>query len=264
MKQKDLSILVVEDKSVLAQDVIDRLELFGYTNIIGPFPSGEEALKACEESLPDLAILDIQLRGNMTGIDVAKLLNQDDHVPVIYLTQQQDDETFKHSMSTFPVSFINKPFTNNELRSSIVNAVRSLGEEPKMAGTSDSLGSLKDRIFIRNGKGKYFIKLDNILWIQSNGGDTSSIMTKEHQEESNKPLPVVALNLSRLEGRLSFYPYLIRASRYYIVNLKNVERILDHQPPDRTTLKKALQVGEEEIVIGDKYRKDVMDKFVIV
>lgn len=260
----DTTILIVEDKSILAHDLMDRLNQFGYENLMGPYESGEEASKACKKTKPDIAILDIQLKGKMTGIDLARELNRDERIPIIYLTQQQDDETFTDSSSTYPVAFINKPFTNNELRSAITNAARAIGKDQEsQIRTSEGLEILDDRIFVRNGRGKFYIKLDDILWIKSNG-ETSTIMTRDRLELDPKLLPVVGHSLSKLELKLGFYPYLVRGSRYFIVNLKQVDRILDTQVEDRSTLKKALLIADTEISLGDKYRKSVMDRFLIV
>lgn len=261
----DPNILIVEDKTLIAHDIVDRLNGFGYANILGPFDSGELALAESKTHEPDIAILDIRLKGKMSGIDLAKEINQKRNVPIIYLTHQQDDKTYNDSISTFPVAFINKPFTNNELRVALVNASRAIGEKaPRTSRDSVELEFLDDRIFIRNGRGKYYVKLDEILWIQSNGGETSTIMTKDKLGADPKSLPIVGHNLSRLESRLDFYPYLIRGSRYFIVNLKHVDRILDQQPKERSTPKKAVLIAENEITIGDKYRKNVMDRFLIV
>ena len=261
----DPKILIVEDKAVLAYDIVDRLNGFGYHNLIGPFDNAEEALQECGDTLPDIAVLDIRLKGELNGIDLAKKLNEKSNVPVVYLTNLEDEEIYNDSISTFPVAFINKPFTNNELRVAMVNAIRALDQEFTISKSrSEDVEVLEDRIFIRNGKGKYHVKLDEILWIQSNGGDMSTIMTADKLEADPKSLPTVGHNLSRLEDRLNFYPYLIRGSRYYIVNLKHVDRILDQQPNDRTSPRKAVMIAENEITIGDKYRKNVMDRFHIV
>jgi len=258
------AILIVEDKAILAHDIIDRLQQFGYQNLYGPFESAEEALIECENDLPDIAILDIQLKGSMSGIDLAKRLNKNIKVPIIYLTQLQDDKTFKDSISTFPVAYLNKPFTNNELRVAIVNAVNELGDERSVTIKDyDGMEVLDDRIFLRNGRGKFYIKLDDILWIKANG-ETSTIMTKDRLEADLKVLPVIGHNLSSLESKLSFCKYLIRGSRFFMVNLKHVDRIIDQQSESRTTPQKILLIADNEIIIGDKYRKKVMDRFLIL
>jgi len=255
-------ILVVEDKKILAQDLVDRLESFGYNTFLGPYDSGESALEASLNTIPDIAILDIRLKGEMTGIQLAKRLNEIKKIPIIYLTNQEDEATYNDSVKTLPAAFINKPFTNNELKSAINSAMRMIDEEKPDFIKDEELKIVDDRIFIRNGRGKYYIKLEDILWIQSHGGETSNIMTIDKIGE--KVLPVVGHNLSRLEKKLVFYPFIVRASRFYMINLKHVVRLLDHQPDGRSTLKKSVLIADNEIILGDKYRKSITDKIYII
>ncbi len=262
----DLTILVVEDKTLLAHDIKDRLNQFGHHQILGPFSSGEEAYEQAQSTPPDIAILDIHLAGEMNGIELARLLNEDRPIPTIFLTHNQDSQTLDESLKTGAIAYINKPFTNNELRMALHTAISHLGKiavtRPTNINSDQELKLLDDRIFVRNGRGKFFILLDDILWIQSNGGDTSSIMTKEKLGQEGKPLPVIGLNLAKLSEKLAFHPYLVRASRYYIINLKNVDRILDTSTKESTTVKKAVLIANNEIILGDQYRKAVTDRFL--
>lgn len=255
-----LKVLVVEDKAILAHDIVDRLTSFGYRHIIGPYSSGEDVLSGIKEEQPHIAILDIQLKGTLSGIDLAIELNKDNYVPVIYLTNQQDDRVFEESIKTMPVAFLNKPFTNNELRVAMYNAsLRHNVDPPQLQVVEEQV--LNDRIFIRSGPGKFHIMLDDILWVKSNGGDTSSIMTVDKIGQGEMTLPVVSLNLAKLAERLSFYPYLMRASRFYIINTRRVERIIDHHRGTGTTTKKAVIIANNEIVLGNRYRKSITDQF---
>lgn len=258
-----MKILIAEDKKLLAEDIKDRLEGFGYRSIIGPYANGEEAFEHCLKELPDIALLDINLEGAIDGITLANKLNSIKNIPIIYLTNQEDEATYQKSEKTFPVAFINKPFTNNELKIALKNAVKASGEEVS-AYDSEDLKIVDDRIFVRNGRGKISVDLDDILWIQSHGGETSSIITVENRNDNPKKRPVVGHNLSRLEDRLKFYPYLKRASRFHIINLKRVDRILDANASKGKSSKKAVLISDEEIVLGDKYRKQITDQFHIL
>ncbi|RED92461.1 response regulator transcription factor [Marinoscillum furvescens] len=250
-------IVVVEDQLVLGYDIIDRLKMFGYSDILGPFTSGEEAWGEVKGDLPDIAVMDINLAGKLTGIDLAARLQAHGEVKVIYLTSREDDQTLHEITKTKPIAFLNKPFTNNELKMAIFNAVNS----GSMGSYGPSTETLNDRIFVKNGRGRYSIQLDDILWIKSNGGDTAVIMTKDRLNADPRLLPTIALNLSKIEERLSFYPNLCRASRYYIINTMHVERVLDLQDVSGGSFKKAVLIADEEITLGSRYRKSITDKF---
>lgn len=264
----DTKILVAEDKAVLAQDLMDRLHHLGFDHIMGPFAEGEQALKESKLSPPDIALLDITLRGEMSGIQLAAKLNADRNVPIVYLTHHQDDRILESTLSTNPVAFINKPYTNNELRMAVINAAKlAQGDLIKEAlkrplPADHAMEVLEDRIFVRNGRGKTSIFLKDILWIQSGGGETSAVVTKERLAEGKGHYPTVGYHLSKLEAKLSFFPHLVRCSRYHIINLKQVERILDDKTGKQAS-KKSLLIQDEEIPVGEKYRKDVMSKLHI-
>jgi len=67
----DASILVVEDESLVAKDIQNRLKKFGY-NVPAIATSGEEAIKKAGEFSPDLVLMDIRLKGKMDGVEAAQ------------------------------------------------------------------------------------------------------------------------------------------------------------------------------------------------
>lgn len=257
------SILVVEDKQLLAEDLVDRLQTFGYSTIFGPFPSAEEALFFLQQSLDkvDIAILDIHLQGEKNGIALAQEIKRRKSVPIIYLTQLEDDETISASSNTQPVAFLSKPFTNASLKHALLRARSAFQPDQKAKATKEELETLDDRIFIRNGRGKIQIKLDDILWIQSGGGETSAITTVDRFRAKKLPY-TVGVNLNKLELRLSFCTSLVRCSRFYIINIKKVDRLWNAN--EKTKSKRFVEICGKEIVVGDKYRKNIMDRFHIV
>ena len=66
-------ILICEDNSLIAMGWASLLSMSGYT-VLGPADTGEKALELAYQDLPDLAVLDIGLRGAIDGISVASEL----------------------------------------------------------------------------------------------------------------------------------------------------------------------------------------------
>jgi CheY-like chemotaxis protein len=66
----DVKILLVEDESIEALDIKGTLESYGYQV---PYVAayGEEAILKAKEIIPDIILLDIILKGQVNGIDVA-------------------------------------------------------------------------------------------------------------------------------------------------------------------------------------------------
>src|SRR3982750_4308612 len=89
-EKKRTQILVVEDEAITAADLQDRLEAMNY-EIAGWATSGEEAIELGGDKRPDLVLMDIILRGVMTGIEAAAVVRSELHIPVIFLTANSND-----------------------------------------------------------------------------------------------------------------------------------------------------------------------------
>src|ERR1700674_1712628 len=83
------SILVVDDEPHLVRAVRMYLELEGYT-VFGA-QSGEEALEAVRDWLPDLVVLDVMLPG-LNGFETLQEMRRVSNVPVIILTSLAHEE----------------------------------------------------------------------------------------------------------------------------------------------------------------------------
>jgi len=62
-----VNILVVEDESIVRKDIERSLEKLGY-HVIAQADNGERAIELARATKPDIALMDIQIKGNMTGI----------------------------------------------------------------------------------------------------------------------------------------------------------------------------------------------------
>lgn len=79
-------ILVVEDDASLANLEADVLAACGYA--VTTAHTGELAVMALRESIPDLVVLDLELPGNMSGWDVLHVLRTHSRVPVLLTSSE--------------------------------------------------------------------------------------------------------------------------------------------------------------------------------
>ncbi len=107
-------VMIVEDESVISLDIKNSLMRLGY-DVAGVAASGDSALRKIESSRPDLILMDIHLKGEMTGIDVSEKVKSDFQIPIVYLTANADDSTFKEANQTDPYGYLLKPFEEREL-----------------------------------------------------------------------------------------------------------------------------------------------------
>lgn len=110
-------ILIVEDESIVALELEDRLRRQGY-EIVGSAGSAAEALAIYEQGPVDLALLDIRLTGPRDGVDLAADL-QARGTPVVFLTAHDDDETLARVKSVEAQGYLLKPFDSRLLRLTI-------------------------------------------------------------------------------------------------------------------------------------------------
>jgi CheY-like chemotaxis protein len=116
-------ILIVEDDDVIARVADWRLKNLGYA-VCGRATSGEEALALIVSAQPDLVLMDINIRGEIDGIETAKLIKKEFTIPIVYLTSHSDGPTLERAKETKPDGFIIKPFEDNDLRVAIELALR--------------------------------------------------------------------------------------------------------------------------------------------
>ena len=83
-----VKILVVEDECIIAQSLCRTLERLGYTTL-EVAASGEKAISLAEKHNPDLVLMDIILKGEMDGIETARIILSSFNIPVIYVTSCQ-------------------------------------------------------------------------------------------------------------------------------------------------------------------------------
>ena len=111
-------ILIVEDDDVLARVIIWRLTNLGYT-VCGRGATGAEAMELLVNEKPDLVLMDINLKGEIDGIDTTSMIKKGFKVPVIYLTSQFDGPTIERAKATRPDGFVLKPFGDKDLQVAI-------------------------------------------------------------------------------------------------------------------------------------------------
>jgi len=116
--QAPLRVLIVEDESLVALDLEERLIKLGYA-VCGVVDTGDEALKSVLKGKVDLILMDIHIRGETDGIETAAILRETADVPVVFLTAHADEATLERAGLTEPFGYVLKPFDERELRATI-------------------------------------------------------------------------------------------------------------------------------------------------
>lgn len=106
-------ILIVEDEFIVANNLQMILENAGYA-ITGVAASAREAQEHIQQYKPDLVLLDIRLKGKLSGIDIARKLRAA-HIPFIYLSAYANQPILEEAKTTEPYGFLVKPVREKDL-----------------------------------------------------------------------------------------------------------------------------------------------------
>src|ERR1700680_5110571 len=96
-----IGILIVEDESIVAKDIQQSLKKLGY-EALGVCATGEDAAAKAEQLKPSLVLMDIMLKGDMSGIEAADYIRQKLNIPIIFLTAYADSSTLSKAKVTKP------------------------------------------------------------------------------------------------------------------------------------------------------------------
>ena len=133
-------ILIVEDEQITAEDLSDILSELGYlvTNVVS---SGAAALESAVKDPPDMALMDIRIKGEMDGTETARLLRERFNIPVVFLTAHADRATLERAKISEPLGYITKPFKQLELQASIEIALHKHREDLRARERENVLSS---------------------------------------------------------------------------------------------------------------------------
>jgi DNA-binding LytR/AlgR family response regulator len=212
--RKTYKILIVEDEMIIAANIAMQLNNLGY-QVTGTLTRGEEVIAHIEENLPDIIIMDINLKGDLDGVDIVHSIQKTHKIPVVYLTANADDTNFNRAKLTNPFAFISKPFKKIDLQHTIELIIQHLIEDEVNQITDDSF-ALSDCIFIRSSDKMIKVAIKEILYIEAERN-----YCKIHCKE--KEILIVS-TLKELDEKLPSQ-FFLRIHRSFIVNISHIDEI---------------------------------------
>lgn len=222
---KPINILIVEDNIIISNQIKNYLSSLDYNDCCQA-TSGENALRLFEEKNPDIVLMDIELDGNLDGIDTAFKMQKRKITPIIYLSKIDNKRTLSRVKKTMPAAFLIKPFRNIDIRNAIEIAIynsrtpqkRSFSFSPlrKTIGEEINNGNhefniINDRIYFKNETAGFSrVYINDIVYLES-----VSYKTIAHTINGKYTIPY---NLKTTSSNFKKTP-LIRIHRKYVVNI---------------------------------------------
>lgn len=116
-----LTIMVVEDDPVMAADLVDLLVEAGH-GVVGPFSDSAAATTAAGLHAVNLALVDINLKGDGDGVSLARTLKDSWGVPVMFLS---GDVAAAARHARLATALVLKPYGRRDVLTAIARAVDS-------------------------------------------------------------------------------------------------------------------------------------------
>jgi len=258
----NIKILIVEDNESYALEIQILIDQLGYESV-GVASRGTEVFEMVKVHSPDLILMDVQIKGDLTGIEVAEKIHKDNsQIAIIYITSFDDRNTFDAAQKTKNFGYIVKPFNQLTLEAAIETAIMSLEdgdfsnsenfdktleELETFENNSSENVILKDRIFIKKRRKLKKVEFKEILFIEADGN--YSLVTTDSQKF------ILKKSLIKVSELLDS-PVFFKISRGMIINLERIDSI------DLATNKAT--IGDLELSISRQYRSELLQQLKLL
>ena len=245
-----LRVLIVEDEMIISAKISMYLEEFGY-EVAGSLTRGEQVLEICRHDPPDILLLDINLKGDLDGIQTAEKLQEIAQVPIIYLTANSDASTFARARQTKPLAFVTKPFQKAELERALalvaeqIEVKNTMEVKAPIQQPDDADRILTDRIFLRDRNSMVKVMLSDILFVKA-----ERAYCRVYTATSRYTL---SMAMGKLEPQLPPKQFM-RIHRSHIINVEHVSVCTDS----------GVEVGEYEIPVSRSYRDQLFARLNLI
>lgn len=243
----NVKILIVENEVIISEDISMKLRKQGY-EITSQVTNAPDALQSVRDQRPDLIIMDIDLDGKTDGIDTAVEINKEFNIPVIFLTDLDNQQTLQRAAKANPANYLVKPFNERQIHASIHQALHNASESKtavpgqKEAPIEDHY-VLHDCLFLRVDSNRFTkVLLKNILYLQA-GGSYAHLFTAGGEKHTYTD------SMNKIFDKMQL-PSFLRVSRSHVVNLDQITDIKGQ----------TLMIGDIEIPVGKSYKDDVMKR----
>jgi len=234
-----LKVFIVEDEPIYADQLEILVKEAGFWHI-GGADNAADAYEMIETVRPDFILLDINIKGDVDGIELADRINQlDGEILIIYVTSYQDERTFARASKTAPIAYLPKPIEEKGL----LRTLELLVNRVSGAEEINDQGSFTEKtVFLKTNQKLEKVKLSDIRYIEIQNRDC--IIDTIHKKYT------IRRALQELEEKLPAN-MMTRVHRSFLVNLDYMDTY-DIQM-------NRIVIGEETVPVSKAYKSIVLD-----
>jgi len=204
-----IKVLIVEDEVLVADELTADLEDHQFI-VTGIAISSEECFDAIKENPPHAILMDINIKGNLDGIEASAIINKTHNIPIVYLTANTDTTTINRALATSPSAFISKPYHKKDIFIALEIAFNKHNETI----LKSKKPSNENCFFVKNGEYYTKINIADINYIEADGSYSKIYTNNRNYTLSN--------NLNHFHDNINNDCF-VRIHRSYIINIKKVE-----------------------------------------
>ncbi|WP_339715299.1 LytTR family transcriptional regulator DNA-binding domain-containing protein [uncultured Kriegella sp.] len=246
-----VKLLIVEDEILLANDIANRLSDNNYT-IVGIADTAIKALDFLSKNQDiDMVLIDIILKGDRDGIELARIINDTYNIPFLFLTSHADSYLIERAKSVRPYAYLLKPFNDRQVSIAIELALKNFAikmPEKQILGqktflpTENQVLQIKDSLFLKKSQHFERVPIEEILFLEADS-NYCTVYTRTDRF-------MYSVGLNKIEAQLPPDRFL-RIHRSYVVNINLVDGFEGNM----------LFIGENKLPVSKSHKENVFRLF---
>lgn len=237
----NLNLLIVEDSINYAVELEQLATEIGF-NVVGVVDNSADALDTIFSNAPDVILMDINIKGKLSGIEIAKKIHHL-NIPVLYITSFNDEATYNEALESNLIGYIVKPVDKLTLGTSLKLLIKNaLVDDDRKQNPELYIKEEEEFIFFMKNNIYQKVNVNQICYIKSEDNychftfdDTSTYLLR--------------IKLNEVEDLLQHKKF-IRCHRQYIVNQMKIRSI--------DTNMSTIEVGNEKIPYSRSKKQEIM------
>lgn len=233
-------ILIIEDEPIIASDLEMILSKVGY-EVLGIFDYAEEAMPYILKEQPDLLLLDIELAGEMSGVELAEIVKLKTEIPFLFITSFFDKATIDKVERTNPAAYIVKPFQEKNLLVNIELALHKTQQRLAGKKTVDTI----EKVFVKHKHELIALQTDDITFLEAYDNYTHVFTDKDKY--------LLSHTLKSIEEKLHQSGF-IRVHKSYLLNIAKISSIQEGY----------VFIQDQKIPLGKAYKQNLMNAITVL
>ena len=210
-------VLIVEDEPSISDSLSDILECLSH-QVVGVAPSAGEAMEILGNNDVDIALLDIQLKGEKDGIQLAEQIRSNHNIPYVFTTAFADPDTIKRAGEKGPYGYIVKPYGMKDIHAAVEIAMSNFKKTRQLQANEGSMME-NNHLYVKVDSRLIRIEDDEIAFVEAKG-DYAVFNT-------DKKGYIVHSTMKNIENKLDKNKFL-KVHRSFIVNMSKIVDIEDY------------------------------------